>query len=78
MMTKKEFRESQEYKNVVDKIRRYNKGFRFTLEYCKIPESRLRALRVVMDDCVQQGLIESERIGVALDGTIVDETFKRL
>lgn len=77
-MTKKEFRESQEYKNAVDKIKRYNKGFRFTLEYHKIPEAKLRALRIVLNDCVQHGLIESERIGVALNGAIVDETFKKL
>ena len=77
-MTGKEFRESQEYKNAVDKIKRYNKGFCFTLEYHKIPEAKLRALHIVLNDCVQQGLIESERIGVALSGAIVDETFKKL
>lgn len=75
-MTVEQLRKSEEYFKTIDKIRRYPKGFRFTLYYSSIP--RANALEILMHDCIKMGLVESVSIGIALPGIKADETFRRL
>ena len=77
-MTVEQLRESEEYFKALDKIRRYSKGFRFTLFYSDIPRAKANALEILMHDCIEMGLVESISIGIALPGIKADETFKRL
>lgn len=39
-MTVEQLRKSEEYFKAIDKIRKYPKGFRFTLYYSSIPKSK--------------------------------------
>lgn len=77
-MTRQEFRESEEYKKCINKIKGYVPGFTFTLNYKNIPKGKVKALEIVTSDCIKEGILDSVRIGVALDGSLVDETFKRI
>ena len=77
-MIRQEFRESEEYKKCMEKIKGYNPGFTFTLNYKNIPKGKVKALEIVTSDCIKEGILDSVRIGVALDGSLVDETFKRI
>ena len=77
-MTVEQLRKSEEYFKAIDKIRKYPKGFRFTLYYSSIPRARANALEILMHDCIKMGLVESVSIGIALPGINADETFRRL
>lgn len=78
IMSKSEFRKSKEYEEVVEKIKNYPKGFTFTLNYAEIPHKKGNALKVVTQDCIENGILESISIGLSLDGKQTDETFRRL
>lgn len=77
-MTVEQLRKSEEYFKVIDKIRKYSKGFQFTLFYSDIPRAKANALEIVMHNCIKMGLIESVSIGIALPGIKADETFRKL
>ena len=77
-MTRQEFRESEKYKKCVEKIKGYNPGFTFTLNYKNIPKGKVKALEIVTSDCIREGILESIQIGLALDGSFTNETFKRI
>lgn len=77
-MTVQELRNHEEYALCFKKIKAYRKGFEFTLNYSAIPIPQGNALKIVMRDAIEQGYIESIAIGLALDGTQVDETFRRI
>ena len=77
-MTKQELRETKDYKEAVEKIKRYRKGFEFTLDYASIPKAKGNALRSITKDCIDAGIIESIAIGVDLQGNFCDETYRRL
>lgn len=77
-MTIQELREHPEYALCFEKIKRYRKGFEFTINYARIPTPQANALKIVMRDAVVQGYVESIAIGLALDGTPVDETYRRI
>lgn len=77
-MTKKEFRNSQEYKELVEKIKGYSKGFKFTSPYYKMTQGQKNAIDIITSDCVKEKIIDSVSIGLQLDGTITEETFIRL
>ncbi|MGG6555573.1 UNVERIFIED_CONTAM: hypothetical protein MUK63_06785 [Blautia caecimuris] len=77
-MTKKEFRNSQEYKELVEKIKGYSKGFEFTLPYYKMTQGQKNAIQIVVDDCIKKRILDTISIGLRLDGTITEETFIRL
>ena len=77
-MTIQELRQSKDYAEAMSKIKKYSKGFAFTLNYSAIPKGKANALRIIMQDCIDGGIIESVSIGVALNGEQTDETFKRL
>jgi len=62
----------------MNKIRGYRKGFEFTVNYAAIPRPQANALKIVMADAIEMGLVESIAIGLALDGTQTDETYRKL
>lgn len=77
-MTKSEFRQSKEYTEMMDKIRSYTKGFTFTLHYGEIPKAKGNALRIITEDAIDKGILESISIGLTLQGDPVEETYRRL
>ena len=77
-MTTQELRNHPEYELCFKKIRAYKPGFEFTLNYAAIPTPRANALKIVMHDAIEQGLIESIATGWSLEGKITDETFRKL
>ena len=77
-MTKQELRETKDYKEAIEKIKAYRKGFEFTLDYASIPKAKGNALRIITKDCIDAGIIESIAIGVDLQGNFCDETYRRL
>lgn len=77
-MTTQELRNHEEYALCFKKIKAYRKGFQFTLKYSEIPTPQANALKIVMQDAIEQGYIESVVIGLAIDGTQTDETFRRI
>lgn len=77
-MTVQEFRETDGYKEAFDKIKGYPKGFKFTLDYTKIPKAKGNALKIITRDCIKEKIIESVAIGLSLEGKQTEETFRRL
>ena len=77
-MIAKEFRNSQEYENLIKKIKNYPKGFKFTLPYYKMTQGQKNAMDIITNDSIKEKLIESVSIGLSLSGEIVEETFVRL
>lgn len=77
-MTIQELQQTKDYAEAMSKIKKYPKNFTFTLNYSVIPKGKANALRIIMQDCIDGGIIESVGIGVALNGEQTEETFKRL
>lgn len=77
-MTIQEFRQSKDYAEAMNKIKNYSKGFIFTLNYAEIPKEKANALRIIMQDCIKDGIVESVSFGLALNGEQTSETFKKL
>lgn len=77
-MTIEEVRNHEEYAQAMEKIKRYPKGFEFTLKYSQIPRPQANALKIIMKDCIESGLVESIALGVSIEGKFVDETFRRI
>jgi|GEM_PF-2031055 len=77
-MNRIEFKESKEYKELLDKIKGYPKGFKFTLPYYKMSQGQKNAINVVTNDCVKDKIICSTAFGLDLKGNITEETFIRL
>lgn len=77
-MTKQEFRESKEYAEMMEKIKGYHKGFKFTLHYGQIPKAKANALRTITQDCIKMGILESKSIGLDIQGNFVEEEYERV
>ena len=77
-MTKQELRETKDYKEAIEKIKGYRKGFEFTLNYGSIPKAKENTLRIITKDCIDAGIIESISIGLDIEGNFVEETYRRL
>lgn len=77
-MTTQELRQTKDYKDAVDKIKKYHKNFKFTLNYSQIPKAKGNALRIITRDMIEEKILESISIGIDLQGNICDETFRRL
>lgn len=77
-MTIQEFRQSKDYAEAMNKIKNYSKGFTFTLNYSEIQKEKANALRIIMQDCIKDGIVESVSFGLALNGEQTSETFKKL
>lgn len=77
-MTIQELRNGNEYTLCMKKIQGYKKGFRFTLHYEHIPTPQANALKIIMRDAIEQGLIESIAIDLNLNLEQTAETFRKL
>lgn len=77
-MTVQELRNHKEYEICFEKIRSYPKGFTFTLEWATIPTAKANALKIVMQDAYDQGLLDITSFGLALDGTETSRTFVKI
>lgn len=77
-MTITEVRAHKEYEVAMNKIKGYRKGFEFNLNWERIPKSQGNALKIVIRDAIEQGFLDCIQTGFSLDGTVVDETFRRI
>lgn len=77
-MTKAEFRKSKEYAEAMQKIKNYPKGFTFSLKYGEIPKAKGNALKILTEDCIGNGILESISIGLNIHGEFVEEQYRRL
>lgn len=77
-MTKTVFRKSKEYTECMEKIKNYPKGFTFSLKYREIPKAKGNALKILTQDCIDAGILDSISIGLDIHGNFVEETYKRL
>lgn len=77
-MNRMEFKESNEYKEMIEKINGYSKGFKFTIPYGKMTTGQKNAMHIVTNDCVKEKIIESISIGLDLTGNVTEEMFVRL
>ena len=79
-MTKQEWRKHDEYKKAWAKVEGYHKGFTWTMRWCEIPTGKANALKILLADCMDAGLIESVSIGYGIgDKGLVEteEVFRR-
>lgn len=76
-MTVHELRAHPEYKVCMDKIKNYREGFEFTVRFDLMREGQANAMKVILRDAVNQGLIESMAIGLSVEGVITDEKYRR-
>lgn len=77
-MTITEVRNHKEYAICMNKIKAYRKGFEFTLNWEQIPRPQGNALKIVMEDAKEQGLVESIAFDLNLEGTCTAETYRKL
>lgn len=77
-MTITEVRQSKEYTKCINKIKEYKKGFQFTLYAERIPKPQWNALMIVLDDCVESGLLENISFRIDLDMNVTEKTYKRI
>lgn len=77
-MTVQEVRNHKEYAICFKKITSYPKGFTFTLYWQNIPKPQANALKIVMQDACEQGLLDVTEFLLALDGTETGRTYVKL
>lgn len=77
-MTIDELRRHDEYALAFKKIKGYKKGFEFTLNYARIPSPQANALKIIMRDAIDQGLLEPIADGWTLEGVCVETTYRRI
>ena len=77
-MTINEVRNHEEYALAMKKIKSYRKGFEFTINYARIPTPQANALKIVLQDAIKQGYLESIALGYSLQMVNTDETFRKI
>jgi hypothetical protein len=77
-MTITELKKHPDYQAAMRKVKGYSKGFRFTLNYDQIPKAKGNALKILMRECCDLGVVESVQMGLDLQGNIASETYCRL
>jgi hypothetical protein len=77
-MTIQELRNHKEYALAFKKIKAYPKGFEFTLNYEHIPTPQANALKIIMEDAIALGYLESIAINLSLEGKQTAETFRKI
>jgi hypothetical protein len=77
-MTINELRQTKDYAECINKIRAYKPGFEFTIKYYQIPKAKANALKIVLQDACEQGLLESIAICLSLSMEQTEETFRKL
>lgn len=77
-MTIAELRKDPEYSKCLEKVRSYPTGFEFTLQYSSIPKAKANALRIIMSDCIELGLLDSVSISLSLTGEETAITYRKI
>ena len=77
-MTITELRKSNGYQEAYHKILMYQEGFRFTVYYNQMTKAQANAMKILLEDCQRENLIQSVAIGLALSMEQTEETFIRL
>ena len=77
-MTKEELRNHEEYRLCMNKIKAYKPGFEFTINFSSIPKAKANALKIILKDAIDVGLLKSIALGLSITGEFVDETFRRI
>lgn len=77
-MTVTELRNHKEYALCMNKIKKYPEGFEFTLRWYQIPTPQANALKIVMRDAIEQGLIEQIATDLSLELEVTAETYRKL
>lgn len=77
-MTITELRNHEEYQKCLDKVKSYKEGFKFTLNWTQIPKAKANALRQIMTDFIEMGLLESMKFDLNLKGEITSETYRKI
>ena len=77
-MTREELRNHKEYTLCFNKIRAYKKGFEFTVNYAAIPTPQANALRIVLRDATEYGLIEPIATDLSIDLKETAVTYRKL
>lgn len=76
-MTKQEFREHPEYFKAKEKIIAYPKGYKFKIRICTMTQAKLNAMKILLQDCENEGLIENLSIDLDLQGNITEYEYVR-
>ena len=76
-MTKEQLRKHPEYTKCMEKIKGYWPGFEFTIHYGEILVAKCNALKIVLRDAMEKGLLESRSSLLNLHGETTAETFRR-
>ena len=80
-MTHEEVRNHPGYIEAMEKIKGYRPGFRFTINFSRIPTAKANGLRIVLRDACKLGILESVSIGLGWDDKgdfgPLDETYRR-
>lgn len=77
-MNKAEFLKSDEFNKMLDKVKKYKKGFTFTVPYNKMTEGQKRGMDIFTRYCIDNGLLKSVSFSMALNGEVTDETFCKI
>ena len=77
-MTAQELRTTAEYISAVEKIKSYSIGYEFTLNFSKIPEAKSNALKIVIKDCIDMGILQNIGVGIDIQGDFCGKTYKRV
>lgn len=77
-MTAKQFRESVEYAELMERVRNQRKGFTFTIRYFDMSERQARAMKILMRDCELARYIECVSVGLSIHGDLVEMEYRRI
>lgn len=77
-MTSEQLRQTTEYRQAWQKITSYRKGFEFTLPVGAGFAPQANALKIIMRDAINAGLIEQIETELSLELEVVAERYKRI
>lgn len=76
-MTKTELRAHPEYADAMAKIKGYRPGFKFHMDWTQIPVAKGNALKIILNDAIEAGFLQSVAMDYDLDMNNTGETFAR-
>ena len=76
-MTETELRKRPEYLASMERIKQYRPGFELHMDWTKIPEAKRNALKIVLNDAVDAGLLKSVALYYDVDLNNTGETYHR-
>lgn len=77
-MTKQELREHSQYIFCMNRIRTYQVGFTWTMNWEEIPPAKANALKIILEDAKEIGLIESIKMTYDINLKLIAETYRRI